>query len=251
MGDAEFPKYVLDYFKGGQIVLFQYLYQLYSNRDFSHDSDRAVALRGLEDRLGEKFGTGADFGMIGKFPQRSLLWKRANPCQRLSHIEQPENTHVPSWSWMAYTGAIAYLEVPMKSTTWRYENVTMPPEWNTRPSERDGARVTQIRAVAFGLNVDMMWWKKGITMDRDDNASPDFGVLKCTVVGEERDSDDDTENEKSKTHAGERDLDGKIQYVLIVKPLPGGAKDLYERVGVGGLPATKIRKHEKMDIVLV
>ncbi|KAK7920090.1 hypothetical protein PG985_008112 [Apiospora marii] len=250
MGDAEFPKYVLDYFKGGQIVLFQYLYQLYSTRDFSHDSDRAVALRGLEDRLGETIGTGAEFGVIGKFPQRSLLWKRASPRQQLSRIEQPADTLVPSWSWMAYTGAIEYLEVPMKSTDWSFENVTIPPEWNVRPSERQGHRVAQIEAVAFGLDVDMMWWKKGITMDGDDNASPDFGVLRCVVVGVERDPDG-TEDETEKEHAGKIDLDGKIQYVLIVKPLPGSAGDRYERVGVGGLPATKIRKNDRMDIVLV
>lgn len=250
MGDAEFPKYVTDYFKCGQIVLFQYLYQLYSKRDFSHDSDRAVALRGLEDRLGETFGTGAEFGMIGKFPQRSLLWKRASPRQRLSRIDQPANTQVPSWSWMACTGAIGYLEVPMESTTWCDQNVTIPPEWNTRPSARGGGRVTQIKAVAFGLDVDMMWWKKGITMDRDDNASPDFGVLKCVVVGGERDPDS-TEDETDQGRAGESDMDGKIQYVLIVTPLPGGAKDQYERVGVGSLPATRIRKDEKIDIILV
>ncbi|KXH67560.1 serine/threonine protein kinase [Colletotrichum salicis] len=51
LGDSDFPKSALEYFKGGRIVTFQTLYHMYSRLAFTVPSDRSIGIKGLEERL--------------------------------------------------------------------------------------------------------------------------------------------------------------------------------------------------------
>ncbi|KAK8078293.1 hypothetical protein PG996_004463 [Apiospora saccharicola] len=240
MGDAQFPDSALRYFKGGRIILFQHVYQSYSRLDFTNWSDRAVALLGLESRLGAAFKTRAEFGVLEEYLRRSLLWKRAaKTCPRLSRIAQPPGVRVPSWSWMAYRGAIDYVDVPLDRTDWCEANVVNPFEGNRslRQQSQDG-NATQFQAVACGIAVsDKVDWNKAVTMDDGVSGFSDIKSLKCVVVGQERRAED-----------GKND---RLQYALVVKPLPGESTSHYQRVGVGSLLNTQVKKAERFDIVLV
>ncbi|KAK8863433.1 HET-domain-containing protein [Apiospora arundinis] len=245
MGDAQFPESVLQYFRGGRIIHFQHLYQMYSKLAFTHWSDRAVALLGLESRLGATFKTRAEFGLLEEYLQRSLLWKRAKTCLGLARIPQPKDVCVPSWSWMAYQGAIGYLDVPPKKTDWLWGkmNIDNPFEGNKslrqkQQQQSDGAKVIRLKAVACDISVaDRVNWNKSVIMDDGSSGFSDIGSLKCVVLGQE---------------IGDEDAKAsRLQHVLIVKAVSQGVRDHYQRVGAGSLLREWVQETEKTDITLV
>ncbi|KAK8040027.1 hypothetical protein PG993_008438 [Apiospora rasikravindrae] len=245
MGDAQFPKSALQYFKGGRIILFQHVYRTYSKLAFTNWTDRAVALLGLESRLGEAFRTRAEFGVLEEYLARSLLWQRdSRTCPRLLRIPQPprgSGVRVPSWSWMAYRGEIDYLDIPWDRTDWCEESVESPFEGNRslrQSSGGDGWTPMEIHALACGISgTDKVDWNKGVTMDDGSSGFSDLASLRCVVVGQER-----------RTEGVKND---RLQYVLIVKAHPRGVEGQYQRVGVGKLFASWVQKTGQMNISLV
>ncbi|KAK8024695.1 hypothetical protein PG990_002518 [Apiospora arundinis] len=253
MGDAEFPQSALKYFKGGRISLYQYAYEVYSRLAFTHWTDRAVALLGLESRIGAAFKTRAEFGILEEYLRRGLLWKRSKTCQRLSPIEPKHGSSavVPSWSWMAYEGAIDYLDPDWGKTDWCEENLESPFAGN-KSLRRAGAggKATQIQATAFGLGaVDAVRWSFGVTMDEGDDESHGDKTLKCVVVGQRR--EDARSGDTARLGGAGLSSGDKLSYVLFVKPVPGKASNHYRRVGVGNLLASEIQQKEKLKIIIV
>ena len=122
LGDANFPDYAVrvDSTYGGQIHLFTKLFQRYSRLEFSHIEDRPIAIDGLMDRLTGALRTQSLAGLFEAFRGRCLLWKRAEEVTRLKKI--PLGTHTkktpPSWSWMAYEGAITFLQPEGDTLDW-------------------------------------------------------------------------------------------------------------------------------------
>jgi hypothetical protein len=89
----------------------------------SFASDRPIAIRGLEKRLIDAFGTTGGLGVFDIYLHRSLLWHRSSDI--LKPIDEFRGTPVPSWSWMAHDGAISYLNVPFGHTLWS-EDIASP-----------------------------------------------------------------------------------------------------------------------------
>ncbi|KAL2689170.1 hypothetical protein Neosp_003222 [[Neocosmospora] mangrovei] len=116
LGDANFPHSAEKYVKGLKIEFFQDLYVRYSKLALSFASDRPVAIRGLENRLLSTFKTTGGYGLIERYLHRSLLWKRGG--ETLRRIAPTRGGAVPSWSWMAYDGAIDYLSAPGGKVSW-------------------------------------------------------------------------------------------------------------------------------------
>ncbi|KAK8134996.1 hypothetical protein PG984_007008 [Apiospora sp. TS-2023a] len=248
LSDAQFPASVVPYYKGGRIILTQHVYAMYSKLAFTHWSDRAVALLGLESRLGTTFKTRAEFGVLQEYLQRGLLWKRSETCRGLSRIEQKAAVSVPSWSWMAYQGAIDYVYVPLNDTDWFDENLESPFVGNkSLREEEDGGQSTRFKGTASGLAATNLWWKKGVTMDQGDDGLTDINAInsiyKCIVVGEQR--------TLTGKHAGRSDLGERLQYVLIVERHPEGPAGHYRRVGAGSLLSNHVKNEERSEIVLV
>lgn len=79
----------------------------YSNRKLSKPTDRAVALSGLAVRIAEALHCQERYGIFGLYLHRTLLWQRSSvPMMRIEYGTR----EVPSWSWMAYTGGIGFIE---------------------------------------------------------------------------------------------------------------------------------------------
>ncbi|KAI1734660.1 hypothetical protein F4680DRAFT_470682 [Xylaria scruposa] len=123
LGDPDFPRSVDQFAKGLRIEIFQDLYERYSRLALSYPSDRPIAIRGLESRLINTFGTSGGVGIFETYLHRSLLWQRADNA--LKSITSFRDAPVPSWSWMAYDGPIRYLTVPFGEVTW-CENIISP-----------------------------------------------------------------------------------------------------------------------------
>lgn len=224
MGDSDFPKSALPYFKGGRIVLWQSLYHMYSKLAFTKATDRCMALLGLEKRLGREFQTTAEFGIMEEYLERSLLWQRDKNGGMLTRVPYPQDRFVPSWSWMAYVGAIGYLDVPLKETDWCKGDLQNPfGGGSLRQTQAQGK--AELKAVAKGLSITMVELLTRVVFD-DEREMINQGELKCVVIGQE----------KAETEA----KPDRIHYVLVIKPSPRCVCDCYERVGVGRLLARHI-----------
>lgn len=203
----------------------------YSRLEFSVSTDRRVAIAGLETRLIDAFDTAGGFGLFERYLGRSLLWTRAPDVAHLTKIlSEPPQSPVPSWSWMAYEGAISFLDLPFGDIDWT-ANVDLRSPYSQSTSSRasrgrmsssrDGHR-TELRVVARPFDMiaapyaskssNIVWDDPTATHDR----------LRCVVIGR---------------LASENGTPSQKHWVLIVRELRAG---LYERVGAGSLPRHEI-----------
>lgn len=186
-----------------------------------------MGLLGLEHRLKRTFETQGDYGILEQYLERSLLWQAADGGGTMRKIAYPQNRAVPSWSWMAYTGPISYMDIPFSETTWSEDTFVNPfKSGSLRYSKRrdEGKHAPELVALAKNLEIGGIELHRRLVIDEPcglDELTPLRGVL----IG------------KGKSVARE---DDRIHYVLLVKPVPGEAKDVYERVGVGSLLACHI-----------
>ncbi|ORY60792.1 uncharacterized protein BCR38DRAFT_411908 [Pseudomassariella vexata] len=227
LGDSDFPTLALEYFRGGRIVHFQGLYEMYSRLAFTNPTDRSVALLGLEQRLARTFKMQGDYGILEGFLERSLLWRAEKPYG-MKRISFPPGRGCPSWSWMAHMGAIGYLEIDFNRTDWSKEDFRNPFELGSLRrtyGERGGKGVVELAALARVLDIDRVEFSKRIILDEVDGG--EANLFKCIVIGKEKGM---VEREGDRTH-----------YVLVVKPSPKGTSDdVYERVGVATLLRSQI-----------
>jgi hypothetical protein len=120
-GGPDFPNSALTVHKMSPFSIFKELYKHYSQLEFTHLSDRGIAARGLEDRLCRAFQCRGRYGILadesGSYLGHSLLWRRELDYP-MSKIEFQPNRQPPSWSWMAYNGAINYFNIRSGETKW-------------------------------------------------------------------------------------------------------------------------------------
>lgn len=222
---------ILSASKGEHIVRYQNLYAQYSRLGLSRPSDRLYAINGLQTRLLRAFRTTeGGFGLFDEGPvlrghlRRSLLWRRGEDVERLESIGFPGTSESPpSWSWMAYTGGIDYLEPVFDKTSWK--PLTSPwtrPGWADAPTKplREGGGLT-LEGVAerFDLTRARGPDEALLVFDRPEEANSP--LLHCVVLG-----------------ASSDDADGR-SYVLVVKPMSEveGNFATWARVGAGHLTA--------------
>ncbi|KAI0095921.1 heterokaryon incompatibility protein-domain-containing protein [Daldinia grandis] len=122
LGDPDFPEYAMRHYKGGRIQLFQGLYEKYSSLSFTFETDRSIAIRGLEQRLLRGFETRGGYGIFECYFHRGLLWKRSEA--KLSRIYYPPDRPVPSWSWMYNYGKITYVDLPFGEVDWSMDVIS-------------------------------------------------------------------------------------------------------------------------------
>ncbi|KAI8656434.1 HET domain-containing protein [Fusarium sp. Ph1] len=90
--------------------LFETCFSQYSTLDITDCRDRPAGILGLESRLAESYETASLYGILISSFYNSLSWHRSGE-KRMKAIDFPEE-NVPSWSWMAYEGAINYGFLP-------------------------------------------------------------------------------------------------------------------------------------------
>jgi hypothetical protein len=167
-----------------------------------------------------------DEGITRGLLRRSLLWRRGNDTLSLSRIRFPPESvvsYVPSWSWMAYTGGIDYLEPEFGSYEW--EDLVSPWSANkplnvsTDPNNANIALVTTAREYDLGVAVP---GEGELIFDTPGGSSQPKTL--CVLLGKAR---------------GSPDPETQRHYILIVAATAeqdrSGSK-LYERVGAGYLP---------------
>ena len=243
LGDPRFPeKAMRTNSRALKIEYFQELYKLYSRLSFSRYEDRPFAIAGLEKRLRRAFDTRGGYGVFddGNKPERglfhrSILWQSGEK-NGLELIEFPaeRNIYVPTWSWMAYKGAIDYVDIPGGSADWETNDIEEP--W-TRGQNRGSSSAPQDGIIGISVVVrdyTVIKHRKGeigLTYDLPDRTRGSDGQrAQCVVVAKS-------------TQA--RKESGKRYYVLLVAPtqITSGGKKIYHRLGAGYLAD----KHVDMD----
>ncbi|KAF2003865.1 hypothetical protein P154DRAFT_428023, partial [Amniculicola lignicola CBS 123094] len=78
--------------------------------------NRCVAMSGLENCIAHALKCYSRYGIFKKYRYRNLLWHALN--DKVDEILYPDDSPVPSWSWMAYSGGIELLDVPLGQVDW-------------------------------------------------------------------------------------------------------------------------------------
>jgi hypothetical protein len=230
LGDSKFPASSLKYYKDDRIRLIQHVNQLYTNLLLTNATDRPKAILGLQSRLAYTFESKANYGIYERYLERTLLWQ-ADTHNNLSRIPYKDGSAIPSWSWMAYTGGIQYMEIPFKQVNW-----TKNPQ-NPFGFSDDKAQCqcnSRLLAKANPLLINKSELLKRATIDSKDYTI-NLDSWKCIVVGINK-----VANEQGKF----------VHYVLLVRSVPYDSKT-YERVGVGALLPDDISLDTEEDINVI
>jgi len=199
---------MLKLYKGMRIAFFEEIYQNYSELDFTHLTDRSLGMAGIESRFAELFGR-ARHGILDdirerSYLRRSLLWRRADLTKDMIKIDYPADRRVLSWSWMAVTGSICFMDVPFGAVDWQPDLGSPFDDYGTPGALLGDARdfdKQENDRVFFDRSPDDDWFS--------------YSLLKCVVLGMQ-----DRSNGSLLTHYG-----------LLVAAAETGS-DVYERVGV-------------------
>ncbi|KAI0469250.1 hypothetical protein F4859DRAFT_487482 [Xylaria cf. heliscus] len=214
LGDSNFPAMGLKYYKNQRIEFIQSLYQAYSARKLTKQTDRPVAISGLQRRIGDTFQSKVAHGIIYKYFQRSILW-RAREAYGMSRIIFASNSVMPSWSWMAYTGEITYMKIPFGKVDWTNDLQNPYENYYEDLGEEEHPSVSRLFASARSLEIEGSDLFSRITLDMDVRSDFDKDRWKCIRLG------------KDKGDTG-------INYVLLIRPV-NTDDDVYERIGAGVL----------------
>lgn len=162
--------------------------------------------------------------------------------QRIS--DSPGNNNLsgeilPSWSWMAYDGAIDYLDPPFGSVDWK-DGISAP--WmNMGQAERVADR--ELKATAYPF-------KNGPVKDEEEE---DFEVVfdsgdrvvsaeewldwKCVVMGTRR-----------VARGTKKPVDEITHYLLVIAP--SGTGHSYWRIGVGKMAGAFIEHSQSVEVLI-
>lgn len=236
MGDSNFPKYAesRSSSKGGQADLLAYTFELYSRLDFTYAHDRPVAIDGLIQRMSISYRDENVAGMFGRFWGRCLLWERARNQKQLDRIpfkEAPPGRvakEPPSWSWMAYDGAIKFLKIEGHSLEWNEEvkrplsrkrfNEATQTSWLGK--QRRGESVALLAPACVLHTADVA--STDVYLRYDEGDAPQTLATQCIIIG----------TTKTPAHGEVRK-----HHVLLIRPQEDVHDEFdYERIGVGVVP---------------
>ncbi|KAH8685680.1 heterokaryon incompatibility protein-domain-containing protein [Tricladium varicosporioides] len=223
--DPEFPNSVKADKRDNEaeIKLFQSLFEDYTSLGLSHNTDRPIAIKSLAIELAKTFETNVRYGIFECYLHRSLLWYRFqdSPMERIW-----DKSDIPSWSWMAYSGKIKFLQAnAYESDEWdpNVQLLRNIPDEAASDSESSGFLLQARLASLYGIEVkgsghvirDGSGFEIGQLWFDNQQYSSSKEVL-CCVVGRRKEP-------CTKQH----------YYVLLVRK---GLKDgIYERIGMGSI----------------
>ncbi|KAK3379702.1 hypothetical protein B0T24DRAFT_165178 [Lasiosphaeria ovina] len=180
LGDAHFPSYANRWSRGKRIKVIQRLYEQYSAMGLTYARDRPAAIRGLEARLVKTIGGPGGFGIFRPHMYRYLLWMRSSASgpglERVTDFVPP-STPPPSWSWMAYSGGIKYVDVPGVGVEWDASLVWPYSESDPIPARLEAPVRDMVDIEGMELEDEEAW----ISMDGPHAIIPK--PTKCVVVG--------------------------------------------------------------------
>ncbi|RYN61650.1 hypothetical protein AA0117_g12949 [Alternaria alternata] len=115
--DPSFPERLLQSGAGRTVEFIHFLFENYSKRGLTKDTDRCVAASGLEARVARALPCkNSRYGIFQEHLHRNLLWQASDSSAKC--IMYDIDRQVPSWSWMACGGGIKFMEVKMGRVSW-------------------------------------------------------------------------------------------------------------------------------------
>ena len=223
LGDPCFPNQVLKKTRGTRIRQIQELYRKYSRYAISRDIDRHLAIQGLESRLKSTLGLSGEYGVFDDDPDgslfcRTLLWRRADDERPLTRINSLATGQplLPSWSPLAYAGAIDYFIPSFSGVDWRLFNIR-PPRHFDRHNPRLPFVVRRITVdpIVFNATAEQIVY----------DCTPYVGALKaeaeCVVVAQ------------TLTGSSSSNIEYYVLFVVRHKDYSLESNPVYERVGAG------------------
>jgi len=115
--DSRFPNRLFHAGPRETMEFIRILIEDYTKREITVETDRCVAMLGLQTRIASATGCNSRFGTFDRYIHRNLLWYAAVGAK----LEKIDYTiYVPSWSWMAYNGAVRFLdeEISVGGVLW-------------------------------------------------------------------------------------------------------------------------------------
>ncbi|KAL5399273.1 hypothetical protein PMIN03_012691 [Paraphaeosphaeria minitans] len=112
--DSNFPKRLHKSGDQRTVEFIHLLFEDYSKRNLTKMVDRCIAISGLEDRIAAALKCRSRYGIFQQYRHRNLLWQASNGDMK----EIAYDHHVPSWSWMAYSGGIQFMSIPFGEVDW-------------------------------------------------------------------------------------------------------------------------------------
>ncbi|KAL6691323.1 heterokaryon incompatibility domain-containing protein [Trichoderma pleuroticola] len=219
LSDSNFPVSSLKYHKDERIRLIQHINHTYSKLHLTMATDRPKAILGLQTRLARAFESNVSYGIYERYLQRTLLWQ-AEEQGNLSRISYQDGRSPPSWSWMAYTGEIKYLEIPFEQVHWS-GNPKSPFRFSGHEVQCDNRLHAEAKQLLLLFGETELLSR--VTIDSKEYTF-DQNSWRCIVVGKDKVANEDGEI---------------VHYVLLVRSV-SCAPRTYERVGVGALLAGHI-----------
>lgn len=218
LGDPNFPRILIDAKQGERIIRCQDLYKRYSRLGLAQAYDRPTAIDGMQQRLLRTMNLKGGFGVFDEghkrgLLRRSLLWRRPDGILNLRRIQFSAERGVcaiPTWSWMAFDGAIDYLQLDFGGLDW----ADLQSPWFHE--SRQGSTTLFAYARTYSLH-DAALDDHLIVLDTPD--LPARSDSMCVILG---------------TQTGSGSSKVKRHYVLFVTAITGHYRqDCYERIGTG------------------
>jgi hypothetical protein len=71
-------------------------------------------MKGLQTRIAHAIGCNSRHGVFEKYLHRNLLWHASDlKLQKIEH-----ESYIPSWSWMACSGGVQFIDIETGSVSW-------------------------------------------------------------------------------------------------------------------------------------
>jgi hypothetical protein len=235
MLDPNFPERLLKAGNERTIEFIQFLSTEYSKRGLTEKTDRCAAISGLESRIAQAKKCETRFGIFQSFLHRSLLWHRSGKrdTERIDYGAQI----VPSWSWMAYTGSIDFMDIPFGKVEWvhglRFNNQNRCRWLNEKWKPALVTDISSLRKcnpdrkdTGYAI-LDLDGAERGwIQYDMETHERLDSE--RCIVIG--------------------RDLRQLKYYILVVKPT--GMENEYTRVGAGWIQSDHVARQGVQALIV-
>ncbi|KAF2180771.1 HET-domain-containing protein [Zopfia rhizophila CBS 207.26] len=210
--DPNFPNRLLRSGKRRTLNCISFLLKDYSKRHLTYPTDRRVAMSGLEDRIARGLKCRSRYGIFQKYLPRTLLWHASNDKMKKIAYDY----HMPSWSWMVYSGGIELLDVTLGTVDWvnhlmfdeecKHALITNALSFKNLATKADGNQY----AVLDSDGAKRGW------IEYDVGDSEELVEEWCVVVG--------------RTHGFDA-TGAEEYYILVIRPT--GVGNDYRRVGIG------------------
>jgi len=236
LASCEFPKLDLPAAHQDSGAMFQHVFSSYSRLSFTQDTDRPVAIAGIEYRMEAFYETISVYGIVKSFFGESVLWQRSGDewmkplinfkAQKLASW-LIKGKRVPSWSWMAYVGEIRYGNICTDGLSWKtdfeFDHMDNPGRCLiTAPLMQISSRC-RIQLTEWGVrdeNEDMIGWTRFDCWDEYNIACRTCISIAEGTTGWREFACISQEVEL---------LSGGFDYVLLLRPVEA---DMYRRIGV-------------------